>query len=133
MLGAALGSAFAVVTLGVWVWSAPRHWRGESRLKGDDPPLWFPFSEPVWRGVVRSYVVWVPAIALFVGGSVVAALSPEDSALYDVGMAAASLGLFGGSAIQFGILFFNRPKFLVPPGLRDEPGALAAWRSARAG
>jgi hypothetical protein len=131
MVGAALGIAFAVATLGVWAWTAPRHWRGESRLTGADPPLWFPFSEPVWRGVVRSYVVWAPAIALFVGGSVVAGFSTEGSAAYNAGMAAASVGLFGGSALHFAILFFNRPRFLVPPGLRDEPGALAAWRSAR--
>jgi hypothetical protein len=132
MLAAVVGIAFTVATVGVWAWTAPRHWRGESRLSGDDAPLWFPFSEPVWRGVVRSYVVWAPCIALFMGGAVVAALSPENSAVYNAGMAAATVGLFGGTAIHLPILFFNRPKFLVPPSLRSEPGAIEAWRGARA-
>jgi hypothetical protein len=133
MLAAAVALVVALAALGVWALTAPGQWRGEGRLRGDERPLWFPFSEPVWRGVVRSYVIWVPCTALFLGGSAVAALSPLDSAAYNAGMAAASLGLFGGAAIHLPILFFNRPKALVPPSLRDEPGALEAWRARRRG
>lgn len=131
MVGAAFCLAMLIGCLAVWVVTAPRHWRGESRLRGDDPPLWFPFGEPVWRGVVRSYVTWTPFVALFFGGGAVAALSREGADMYDVGMAICCLGLLLGAAVHFPIVFFNRPRFLVPPGLRNEPGALAAWRRER--
>jgi hypothetical protein len=37
------------------------------------------------------------------------------------------IALFAGVALHVPILLLNRPKALVPPGLRDEPGALREW------
>ncbi len=131
MFGAAVCIALSIGLATIWARAAPRHWRGESRLSGEQAPPWFPFGEPVWRGVVRSYVAWTPLVVLMFGGGAVGALSDESSAAYDAGMAVASVSLLLGAAVHSAILFFNRPRFLVPPGLRDEPGALEAWRRQR--
>ena len=77
MLGAAIALVVALVALVVWALTAPRQWRGQGPLRGDERPLWFPFGEPVWRGVVRSYVIWVPCTALFLGGAAIAPLSAK--------------------------------------------------------
>ena len=41
------------------------------------------------------------------------------------------VGLLGLFLLAFPITFFNRPRFLVPPHQRDEPGAVEEWRRAR--
>jgi hypothetical protein len=46
---------------------------------------------------------------------------------------ASALGLIVSAGLYFTILTFNRPKFLVPPRRRDEPGAFAAQRQQREG
>ena len=40
-------------------------------------------------------------------------------------------GLLGFFLLALPITYFNRPRFLVPPHQRDDPGALAEWRRAR--
>ena len=40
-------------------------------------------------------------------------------------------GLLGFFLLALPITYFNRPRFLVPPHQRDDPGALAGWRRAR--
>ena len=48
-------------------------------------------------------------------------------------LAAAAAGMIVCFALQFSILVLNRPKFLVPPQHRSEPGALFAHRRRRGG
>lgn len=102
-------------------------WRGETAFDGTVPPAWWPFSLPVWRGVGRSFVAVVPfLLVMFIGG-----LIAEFSSAEDLGLSIAALGLLGVPFIQAPIVFFNRPRWLVPPHQRDEPGALEEWRTAR--
>jgi len=112
----------AVFMLAMWIAGAPRLWRGESDV--DEPAPAWPFGAPAWRGVIRSFIVGPPCIALVFAGGAVAELTDAD----DLGMAIAAFGLLAVVALHVPILLFNRPKALVPPPLRDQPGALREWR-----
>lgn len=111
----------------LYVAAAAKVWRGTSAFNGDVPPDWWPFGPPVWRGVARSYVATGPFILVLFGGAAVAELSSAE----DLGMGISALGLLGVPLIQLPIIFFNRPRTLVPPHQRGEPGALEEWRRAR--
>jgi hypothetical protein len=112
----------AVLLLAMWLVGAPRLWRGESDV--DEPPPAWPFGAAAWHGVIRSFIVWPPLLALAMAGAAVAELTEAD----DVGMTLGVIGLFGGVALHIPILLWNRPKVLVPPPLRRQPGALREWR-----
>ena len=131
MLDAVPAIVLALGLLAVWVGTAQRQWRGTGRLAAGEMPPFFPFSDPVWRGVVRSFSACGPFVVLLLAGGAAAALAPEGSATFSAAMAAGFVGLTGFVVLHVSILFLNRPRFLVPPALRDEPGALAAWRRQR--
>jgi hypothetical protein len=71
-------------------------------------------------------------VILLIGGGVAGDVVEEDSAGYNWVMGVGLLGLLGLFLLAFPITFFSRPKFLVPPHQREEPGALAEWRRDRA-
>ena len=114
-----IGALAAALILAMWVVGAPRLWRGESDVD-EVPPAW-PFGAAMWHGVIRSFIVWPPLMALALAGGAVAELTDAD----DLGMGLGAIGLFGGVALHLPILLFNRPKALVPPPLRYQP---RAWR-----
>lgn len=123
-----VGLILVLLFLGfIYVAVAAKVWRGESAINGDAPPQWWPFSTAVWRGVARSYVATGPCILVMFGGALVAEVSSAE----DLGMGISALGLLGVPLIQLPIIFFNRPRSLVPPHQRAEPGALEEWRRAR--
>jgi len=70
-------------------------------------------------------------VLLLIGGGIAADLAGKESSGYDVGMTIGLAGLLGIVLLALPITFFNRPRFLVPPHQRDEPGAVAEWRRAR--
>ena len=86
--------------------------------------MWIVGAPRLWRGVIRSFIVGPPCIALVFAGGAVAELTDAD----DLGMAIGAFGLLAVVALHVPILLFNRPKALVPPPLRDQPGALREWR-----
>jgi hypothetical protein len=105
-----------------WAVGAPRLWRGESDT--DEPPPAWPFGAASWHGVMRSFIVCPPFLALVFAGGAVAELTAAD----DLGMALGLVGLLGGVALHVPILLWNRPKAFVPPPLRHQPGAIREWR-----
>jgi hypothetical protein len=111
----------------------PRHWRGETDLDGSRHPAWWPLGATVWRGVVRSAAVWWPLTGLMFLGSALAYGARPGSTLETVGWVVAAVAVLAGLAAHVPILLYNRPRRLVPPHLRDEPGALAEWRARRRG
>ena len=123
------GLVFALLFLGViYVLVARKVWGGESGLDGDVPPDWWFLGAATWRGIARAYVATGPFLLLFCAG----ALAAEVTDAYDAGMAVSVAGLLLGVLVHASIVLFNRPKALVPPHLRDEPGALAERRQRRA-
>lgn len=114
-----LGVIYAVV--------ARRVWRGESGLDGDVPPEWWFVGDATWRGVARAYIATGPFVLVVFAGGLIA----EFTDAYDAGMAVAVGGILLGALVHGSIVLFNRPHALVPPHLRDEPGALAERRARR--
>jgi hypothetical protein len=124
----ALTVAF-VCLLGVfYVYVVAKVWLGESELDSSKPPDIWPFGLPLWRGLSRAFVIQGLCVLLLIGGGVASDAVGKDSAAFDWLMGIGLLGLF---LLAFPITLFNRPKFLVPPRQRDEPGALEEWRRER--
>jgi hypothetical protein len=117
--------------VGLYAVAIKRVWQGTSEYDPSDPPAWWPFSLPLWRGVARAFPVQGACAILVIGGGIGADLAGKDSPGYDVGMSIGLAGLLGLFLLALPITFFNRPRFLVPPHQRDAPGALAEWRRAR--
>jgi hypothetical protein len=112
----------AALLLAGWLVGAPRLWRGDAEV--DEPPPAWPFGAAAWHGVMRSFIVCPPFIVLVFAGGAVAELSDAD----DLGMAIGAIGLLASVVLHVPILLWNRPKALVPPPMRGEPGALREWR-----
>jgi hypothetical protein len=107
----------------------PRWWRNELpglAYRPDDVPEWWPYGGALWRGMLRTPLVGWIAIPLGCAG---AGLAQLDGVFAGVGgvLALVSVGLV---CLMVPIVLFNRPKFLVIPWLRDQPGAIAEWRGA---
>ena len=109
---------------GIYVAVAPKVWRGESGLDGNRPPEWWFLGPATWRGVARAYIATVPFALVVVAGAMLAELGGHE----DAGMALAVAAIAAGAIVHAGIVLFNRPRALVPPRLRGEPGALAERR-----
>ena len=121
---------FAVLVAG-YLFAIGRVWQGRSQQDPASPPAWWPFSLPLWRGVARAFPVQGGCVLLLIGGGIAADLAGKESSGYDVWMTIGLVGLLGIVVLALPITFFNRPRFLVPPHHRDEPGAVAEWRRAR--
>jgi hypothetical protein len=117
-----IGAVLAVLILAGWLVGAPRLWRGDAEV--DEPPPAWPLGAPSWHGVMRSFIACPPFIVLVFAGGAVAELSDAD----DLGMAIGAIGLLGSVVLHVPILLWNRPKALVPPPMRRQPGALREWR-----
>lgn len=120
------------VCVGLWVW--PRVWRDQLARGGEHAPGWWPWGEALWQGYRR---IFLPSLILF--GVLVVILSsglfiPEEPQgpfvrpYWAVIPGLTALGLAGAAMLS--TVLFNVPKFLVPPHLRHQPGAVAEWVSA---
>jgi hypothetical protein len=94
----------------------------------------WPLREAIRRGVIRGYVpatlagwgiivaYWVKALSSQTPGHI----PPTNQPIAWFAFAWVVLWLM----VLLTVIFFNRPKFIVPPSQRDEAGALAEWRSS---
>lgn len=122
---------FALMVVG-YFYVVGKVWRGESHLDGSRPPEFWPFSLPLWRGVGRALPIQGMSVLLLIGGGVAGDVVGKQSQAYDVVMGIGALGLLGLFLLAFPITYFNRPRFLVPPHQRGDPGAVEEWRRERA-
>ncbi len=114
----------------------PRVWRHEFR-HFDRAPAYWPWGAALWRGFVRMMPVGVVGCAVLLIGTVVLLLIPEEPSGPFVrpywavvpSLIACALPLAG----MLGVVLFNRPRAIVPPHLRAQPGALAEWQKAHGG
>ena len=123
--------AFSVVLVCGYFFVIGRIWQGRSEYDPSQPPAFWPFSLPLWRGVARAFPVQGAAVLVLIGGGIAGDLIGDGAKGYDIAMGIGVIGLLGLFLLAFPITFFNRPRFLVPPHQRDEPGAVEEWRRER--
>jgi len=138
VVGALVGLGELVMLPVVWRgWFTRRKTRFRGRLISHGDAAFMFWGGPIFRrGLARAFV---PVMLAWCGGVVgywVAALnggaagaSAPDAAKVAAMVTAAWLGVW--FVVAAAIVLFSRPKLLVPPPQRGEPGALAEWRSAR--
>jgi hypothetical protein len=124
--------AFFALLLFGYLYAVGKVWRGESEFDGDDAPAFWPFSDALWRGAGRAMPVLGLGGLLVIGSGIAADLLGSDSRYYDAVMSVGLCGLLLTIFVGFPIMYYNRPKLLVPPIWRDDPGAVEEWRAARA-
>ena len=125
--------AFYLLLVLGYFYAVGKVWRGESEFDGEAPASFWPFSEALWRGAGRALPVLGASVLVLIGAGITSDLVGTDSKYYDTVMAIGLLGLLVMCLVAFPIMYFNRPRWLVPPIWRDDPGAVAEWRSARRG
>ncbi len=123
---------FLVGVLYGWA-TLPRYWRGQrAEMLEHGFAVWAVLGDGVRRGVVRALLAALIGGTFLFGFGVLNEWSQSATGsvrevvdrLTDGFAIAALLMLLP----FFGIIFFNRPKFMVPPYLRDERGALMPSR-----
>lgn len=105
-----------------YVVMAPRYWRGEPATLRPREPLWWFLSPQAWWAVTRSYCAFgPPVVGMFVCGSLLSAVPEDSTAATVLGLAGAGMMALAVS-LTFSIARYNRPRRLVPPSRRSEPG-----------
>ena len=109
--------------------------RGQLRSHGELSLIWWPFGEVTQRGAVRGFVAmdlaWFAGVLGFWAMQLSDKLTGSASHAWRV-VALVFLACFGaGFALFLTVMFFNWPKFIVPPPQRDDRGAFAEWRNTR--
>ncbi|HEX8053409.1 MAG TPA: hypothetical protein VF517_10480 [Thermoleophilaceae bacterium] len=96
-------------------------WRGAGDRAA--PPSW-PFSHAMWRGVVRTYPLGALMFPSLLVNYVIAKLDSSPSpGLVAVQAAAVAIAVVA-FALYVSVVLYNRPKRIVAPPYRDEPGVL---------
>jgi hypothetical protein len=137
----------AITVMGLWglillprVWRGyflrpAKRFRGRDRTQGELAYIWWPYGDATRRGVIRGFVPVTLAVWGIVFGYWVVLLSPGRPG--HLSPATTALGAFaiawsvGCGVLLLTVMYFNWPKFVVPPSQRSEPGAIAEWRMAR--
>lgn len=107
----------------------PRIWRGELASTYDhasrDVWLW---GEPLRRGFIRGLHLGIlGTVVLVFLVFATADLEPTESIGPVVG--SALVLFFALLALYTSVVLFNRPRWVVPPYARDQPGAVREWRT----
>lgn len=107
----------------------PRIWRGELASTYDhasrDAWLW---GEPLRRGVIRGLHLGILGTVVLV--FLVFATADLDPTGNMDPIAGAAVVLFCAVLVLYGsVILFNRPRWVVPPHARDQPGAVHEWRA----
>ncbi len=115
----------------------PKYWRGDLvRLHERGTTGWWPFGEALRRGFLRTLHLGVAASLLVVVTLVLLALrevvtSEAMRSVVDTASNATLIAFLGILVVDLAVIFFNRPKWLVPPPYRADVGAVQAWLKRR--
>jgi hypothetical protein len=111
----------------------PRWWRALWRRPSPvllEPFPWWVWGQALWRGYVRTlcfggaaFAVMLVLVVLVIYGAGGRPGLVVTGLLLVATIAAGGLGMTT-------IVLFNRPRSLVPPYLRSQPGAVAEWLGA---
>ena len=118
------GVFVAGLVIGRRVWN--NEWRWQA-FHPDAVPAWWPYGDALWRGWLRLTVLgWLEVSLLGIG---VVLIQADGGVVLTIGTVV-SVIVFLLLCLAVPIVLFNRPRFLVMPWLRAQPGALAEWRGA---
>jgi hypothetical protein len=118
LLTVAIWAAVLLAAVGLW-----KTWNAASDHRSFQTPPWFPYGEIWWTGYRR---IQLPAALVVVSMALFQTLSSGRPA------AVALVGFLTGSLLACAVALFNRPKALVPPACRAQPGVVAELRARRA-
>jgi len=119
-VGGIVVGALLLAMCGVLVSSLPKWWSGrDSTFRADVAPGWWPLDLALWRGLVRSLLSVTAFISFMAIGVLVASFLPESienrlpwlGAFFFIGFTVLFI-------VDLSVMFYNSPKFLVPPHLR---------------
>jgi hypothetical protein len=121
--------ATALIVLAI---GTPRSWRRVWRSTRSDP---FWVGKPgvprtIFRGMFGpNFASFIrrEAVPSAVGIGLLGVLTTDVAAL----QLPAAVGFFGTLSLAVAVWAFNRPRFLIPPPLRDDPGAVRVWLNRR--
>lgn len=116
-----------------FIWAGLQEWRGGGgRPLSQAGGLVGEQTRAAWdrSGLIMGLMAVFMAVML-AGGGIINFNDPVRAEV--LVFAAAVVGLIICAGLYSSILFFNRPKFLVPPRHRGEMGAFAAQRRQREG
>ncbi len=127
MLGICMALGLVAIRVGLRAWTG-RH----TFLHMYDPPPGWRRSAPMWRGYVRTLGVlplawWSLVLAVLIGR-----FAPDRASAAT--WIAGGFGLLAALWIFIAlpaIVLFARPRYLIPPAVRGQQGALSEWRQAR--
>ena len=106
-------------------------WRGESAV-WDHQPAWWPWGELAYRAWVRVMPIGVATLGLLDAIHLAGGLGAYDQDGVGYWLAALLLlSLLGLFFVATTVAFYNRPKWIVPPHLRREPGIVEAYEKKR--
>lgn len=114
-----------------------RNWRGADSQQFMYSFSWLPVPDGVKRGMNRSMTVLFPAIVLLVVATLGVVIPAEFGIEVPRGVAVPLVLKAVGVEVVVvwflvpSIVFFNRPKFLVPPAYRGQPGVFQEWLQRR--
>ena len=126
---------FGLIT-GGGIFLLPKLWRLEADIQKEEATKrWWPFSEALREGFIRSLpaaIITCTLLELAGIASFFEKLLTGDGRRIAEGFALGfGLPAIAMMLVELCVTLFNRPQFVVPPAARDEPGAVALWRSGR--
>lgn len=123
----AAGAVFALLVASATM-QVPRVWRDQHALSRATPS-WWPGGRAGWEAFLRGQPIaiasgWPMTVGFFTGSSLNGnGFTPE------VGAALASVaGFVLAALLMASAAFVARPRFVIPPALRDRPGLLRLTR-----
>ncbi|MEU3247149.1 MULTISPECIES: hypothetical protein [unclassified Streptomyces] len=127
MLALILGAVFLIAGVYHAFRGTPRIWRDPEQARRITENLTgFPFGPEVRRGLVRGTVLMTTNMFLLGGGLICGALWQQQTTANDANLLWAFMASVGLTltSVLLGLLitWFNVPKALVPPHMRDEVG-----------
>jgi cytochrome c biogenesis protein CcdA len=127
MLGLCMVLGLVAARVGLRAWTG-RH----AFLQMYDPPPGWRRSAPMWRGYVRTLGVLAVAWWCLVLAVLIGTFAPDrQSAATWIAGALALLAALWIFVLLPAIVLFARPRHLIPPAVRGQPGALSEWRQTR--
>ncbi|MFG3582280.1 hypothetical protein [Micromonospora chersina] len=125
----------APICLGA-LWQLPKIWRMKADIQRPAATTtWWPFSEALRESFLRGLPVGILGCTALTASIALTAVSEATHGSTSRVAAAVAWNAFlvfvALMLVDLSVTLFNRPKFVVPPATRDEPGAIALWWRSR--